>query len=108
MELVAHEELSTWQLRRQVKLAPPIVTPTGEHGFGTRLIAAQTLRQLQNAIQVRTGTAILAVLLCLALSVAHQIFGQNGFFAMGFVLRRVRLEVKTNRGVLTPRASELS
>src|SRR5579872_3332933 len=95
MELAVDEQLRSRQLRRQIELAPEIAAAASKHCAGAGLIAVQILRELEDAMQIGAGAAVLAALLCLAQRCANQIFGENGLFAMRFVLRSARFEIET-------------
>src|SRR5579863_9377095 len=97
MELAVHEKLGSGQLRRQIELAPEIAAAAGKHGSSARLVAVKILGHFQDSIQVGPGAAILAGLLRLVQCAANQIFRENGFFVMRFVLRGARLEIETQR-----------
>ena len=108
MELAVHEELGSRQLRRQIELAPEIAAAAGKHGSSARLVAVQILGHFEDAIQVGPCAAVLAGLLRLAQGSANQIFRENGFFAMRFVLRGARLEIETERRAFVAVGVELS
>jgi hypothetical protein len=50
-------------------------------------------------VQIHSGALILSILLGLAQRVANQVFGQNGFFAVGLVSRPSGLKIKTDRAI---------
>src|ERR1700730_10924619 len=108
MELAVDEELGSRQLRWQVKLTPEIAAAAGKHCPSTGLIAMQILRQFQDAIQIGACAAVLVALLGLAQSLANQVLGQNGFFAMGFVLRSAWFEIETEGPAFVTGGVELS
>src|SRR5712692_1267930 len=107
MEAAIDKELRAGQLRGQVELTPEILSTAGEDGLGARLISVQVFGQVENAIQVSPGAAILAVLLRLAQGVANQFPGQNRFLAVRFVLRSRRLKIEAQRTVFLVARLEL-
>jgi hypothetical protein len=60
----------------------------------------QMLRQFEDAIQVVPRTAILVALLGVSQGSVNQVFGENGFFAVRFVLWCARFEIKAERPAL--------
>src|SRR5271166_5676753 len=108
MELAVYKELGSRELRWQVKFAPEIAAAAGEHRPGAGLIAMQIFCQFENAIQIGSRASILAGLVRLAQSLANQVFGKNGFFAMRFILWCARLEIEAERPAFFTLGVELS
>ncbi len=68
----------------------------------------QILRQFENAIQIGARAAVLAVLIGFAQRFPNQILGENGLFAMRFVLRGTRFEIEAQGPAFVPVGVELS
>src|SRR5437868_3486868 len=101
VETPIHEDLRAGQLGRQVEFAPEVPCSIRKNCLCPSLISAQIAGDIQNAMQGCAHLAILAVLLRLFNSVAHQVFGQNGLLAMRLVLRRLGLKIKAKRATWT-------
>src|SRR5271170_6194262 len=108
VELATDEQMRFGELQRQIELAPEIAAAAGKHRAGAGLIAVKIFRQFENAIQVCAGASVFSVLFGLTQGFANQIFGENGFFAMRFVLRGTRFEIKAEGRTFVPIGVELS
>ena len=95
MKVTIYEELSSLKLWGQVKFSPEVAAAAGKHRPGAGLVTMQALRQFEDSMQVGPGAAVLAGVLRLVQGSANQVFRENGFFAMRFVLRSARLEIET-------------
>src|SRR5260370_29258836 len=62
------------------------------------MVAVETFANLQDLLQVVAQDLMVPAPLRLAQGCADQVFHQDGFLAMGFVLRRCGLEIKADSG----------
>src|SRR5258707_4366645 len=96
METRVDRELRLSQPRSYVQFAPNPMLATGEYHFAPGVISMQALRHCHDPLQIFTQCPVIAIPLRVAHGFPRQIFQQNGFFAVRLVLRRTRLEVKTD------------
>ena len=112
VEMAIHQKLRAGQLRRQIILAPETLRRASEDGLGMCAVAAQILREADDAIEIGAGrlivftmTMTMTILLLLlpaalasALQMSHgfagQILGKDRLFLVGLVARRRGLKVE--------------
>ena len=102
VEMAIHEKLRAGQLRRQIVLAPEVLRRAGEDSLGMGAIAAQILREADDAIEIGAGRLELVFMVAAALAstfqLAHgftcQILGKDRLFLVGLVARRGGLKVE--------------
>jgi hypothetical protein len=95
VEAAVDEELASRKLGGEIVFAPEITGAAGENYFGVSLVAVKSFGDTQHTKQVGAGTSVFPILFRLPHGAAHEVFRKDRFFAMGFILRRTGLEVKT-------------
>jgi hypothetical protein len=100
MEAVVHKQLSGGKHRGQIKFTPNLLSAASENGLGPGLVAMKMSRDVEDAIQVGTGGAVLAMLFGIAKRIADEVLGQDSFLTVRSVLGRLRLKIKAQRAVV--------
>src|ERR1017187_7770725 len=97
--MTIHQKFGTALLCRQIILAPEALRGAGEHRLSARSVAPQLLRQMYDAVEASAGRLAFIFTITLALQLAQgfpgQVFGEDGFFLVGFIARRRGLKVET-------------
>src|SRR5437016_1121754 len=82
--------------RRNIQLSPDSLLCASEDHLAPGMIAVQPLCYGQDSFQIVTQDLMIAIALCFAQRLFYQVLDQNRLFSMRFVLRSVRLEIKTD------------
>ena len=96
MKARVHRDLRRLRARRNIQLTPNSVLAAGKNRFAARMVSMQPFRNGQYFLQVLAQRGLVAIALCFAQNIAHQVFGKNRFFTVRLVLRRVWLEIKSD------------